>query len=536
MESLAQSEPLNLKIVFGFTDSIFLHGRTNKQMQDFIQICKNKLGVVVELKNIFTKSIFYAKKNRYVAWTGDEKDESIIKGLDGLSNTNPLWIRKWFKKILIEIVKHPETRFEAIPKMIEQAYNELDSGRVNPKELKFTQRLKLYPYEYNDHVRTGILAKQLGKEKGDIVHWYETSTEKYIKSKQCLERRNSYAIKPENLNLKEYKNLLLNKLKDTLEITGFNTNNLGLSHHNKSRLKDNKTMLTQISVDLRDVHPFVKWAGGKSQLLPELNKLIPSQFNSYFEPFLGGGAMFFYLVSRGALKGNAYLSDANVDLITTYKVIKVNPKGVIELLQKYGLEYKQYQPYSEQQQKYYYRLRDVWNKKESKSDVERAAVFIALNRTCFNGLWRVNNRGEFNVPPGKYKNPLICDSRNLENVSNALANATILADDYRNVTQNAQEGDFIYLDPPYQPLNDTSNFTAYTKNGFDDKDQLKLAEVFRKLDSRGCLLLLSNSDTPLIRDLYSNFSIKEVNASRAINSKASRRKGHRELLISNYST
>jgi DNA adenine methylase len=169
------------------------------------------------------------------------------------------------------------------------------------------------------------------------------------------------------------------------------------------------------------------------------------------------------------------------------------------------------------------------------SDVEIAARLIALNKTCFNGLYRVNRQGEFNVPPGKYKSPLICDSSNLENVSNTLAKATILADDYRNVTQKGQKGDFIYFDPPYQPLNDTSYFTAYTTDGFDNRDQLQLAKVFRKLNSRGCLLLLSNSDIPFIRALYSDFGIKEVDVQRAINCKGSKRAGHKELLISNYS-
>jgi DNA adenine methylase len=210
--------------------------------------------------------------------------------------------------------------------------------------------------------------------------------------------------------------------------------------------------------------------------------------------------------------------------------------GVIELLQKYDYDFNKYSPYSDEQQEYYYRLRDARNKIQSSSDVEIAARLIALNKTCFNGLYRVNGKGEFNVPPGKYKNPLICDSSNLQNVSNVLSRATIIASDYRDATENAQKGDFVYLDPPYQPLNNTSYFTAYTKDGFDNRDQSQLAEAFRKLSSRGCLVLLSNSDTPFIRKLYSNFSIKEVDAQRAINCKGSKRTGHKELLISNYST
>jgi len=187
--------------------------------------------------------------------------------------------------------------------------------------------------------------------------------------------------------------------------------------------------------------------------------------------------MFFYMTSRG-MRFNACLSDINGELITAYRAVKDNVKEVIRLLQTYETGYKKYRPYSKEQQGYYFQLRNARNKIQS-SDVEIAARLIALNKTCFNGLYRVNGMGEFNVPPGKYKNPLICDSSNLENVSDALARATIFADDYRNVTQNAQKGDFIYLDPPYQPLNNTSYFTAYTMDGFGREDQSQLANVYR---------------------------------------------------------
>jgi hypothetical protein len=181
------------------------------------------------LKTVFLNSIFYLKKNRYVGWTGNEKEEPIIKGLDGLSDSNPLWVKKWFKKIVVELVKHPETRFEAIPKMIREAYDELDSGRIDlAEELKFTQRLKKHPDEYKDHVRTGILAKLLEKDKGDLVYWYETYTQEYVKDKQYWKKKKSYSIKPENLNQDVYKNLLLNKLKDSLEIAGFGMDELKL--------------------------------------------------------------------------------------------------------------------------------------------------------------------------------------------------------------------------------------------------------------------------------------------------------------------
>ena len=165
-------------------------------------------------------------QNRFVAWTGSENDEPITKGLDGLSDSNPAWIRKWFKKILSEIIKHPERRFEVIPILIKEAFTELDSSRLNAEEeLKYTQRLNLHSYEYEPGVRAGVLAKLLGKDKGDLIYWYETFAEEYVKSKKCWKRKRSYSVKPEKINLNEYKNLLLKKLKDTLEI-GFNMSGL----------------------------------------------------------------------------------------------------------------------------------------------------------------------------------------------------------------------------------------------------------------------------------------------------------------------
>ena len=173
------------------------------------------------------------------------------------------------------------------------------------------------------------------------------------------------------------------------------------------------------------------------------------------------------MTSRG-MRFNACLSDINGELITAYRAVKDNVKEVIRLLQTYETGYKKYRPYSKEQQGYYFQLRNARNKIQS-SDVEIAARLIALNKTCFNGLYRVNGMGEFNVPPGKYKNPLICDSSNLENVSHALARATMLVD-YRHAIENAQKGDFVYLDPPYNPISSTSNFTAYTSKGFGRED------------------------------------------------------------------
>ncbi|MGA9154603.1 MAG: DNA polymerase domain-containing protein [Candidatus Nitrosopolaris sp.] len=237
MESLAQNEPYNFKVVFGFTDSTFFNAAADiTRVRDFIQVCEDKLGVIVELKSVFINSIFYPKKNRYVAWTGNEKDDPIIKGLDGLSDSNPLWVRKWFKKIAVEMVKHPETRFEVIPQMIKEAFDELDSGPVNrAEELEFTQRLKLHLYDYKGHPRIVELAKLLDKDKGDLVSWYETYTKEYDNRKQCWKRKKSYSV-----NLDGYKGLLLNKLTDSLEIAGFKMDDLRQSLTNATTISINK--------------------------------------------------------------------------------------------------------------------------------------------------------------------------------------------------------------------------------------------------------------------------------------------------------
>jgi DNA adenine methylase len=276
----------------------------------------------------------------------------------------------------------------------------------------------------------------------------------------------------------------------------------------------------------RHVCPFVKWAGGKGQLLSKLDKLIPSQFNRYFEPFLGGGAMFFHLVYDKNMT-TAYLSDTNEELIKAFKVVRDSVGELIEVLNQHQKEY------DKNPSEYYYRLRDEI---QPRNDVEIAARFIALNKTCFNGLYRVNQNRKFNVPIGEYKKPLICDSSNLKNVCSVLrhSKAEIQSVDYREMLLKAETDDFVYLDPPYKPVSSTSNFTAYTHQGFGDDDQLKLKKTFMELNHKNCKVLLSNSDTPFIRELYPDYSVKEVKAQRAINSKGSKRTGHKELLIYNY--
>jgi DNA adenine methylase len=277
-------------------------------------------------------------------------------------------------------------------------------------------------------------------------------------------------------------------------------------------------------------HPFVKWAGGKTQLLDAIDSMVPDSFGRYFEPFLGGGAVFFHLVGKG-VKFESRISDINSELINAYITIKSNVEELIEVLQIYEQEYRR------DPAVFYYQLRDS-PEYSNNDNVKRSARFITLNRTCFNGLYRVNRQGKFNVPMGRYNNPTICNSDNLRNVSAALnqSNARISVGDYKDILLQAKENDFIYLDPPYVPSSKTSDFTGYTNNGFTVKDQEDLSNTFKKLDSLGCRVLLSNSDTPLVRELYCDYAsnIVEVDAKRAINSKANRRTGHKELLIRNY--
>ena len=272
--------------------------------------------------------------------------------------------------------------------------------------------------------------------------------------------------------------------------------------------------------------PFVKWVGGKRQLLRQFRELglyPPEDFspitNTYYEPFVGGGAVFFDLLPK-----NAELSDLNNELVTTYNVIKNNVDELIQSLQKHIYD-----------KEYYLEVRA--KKVEDLSDVEVASRFIFLNRTGFNGLYRVNKSGQFNVPFGRYNNPVICDEKNLRQVSEALQDVSITHQDYKNVLKTAKSGDFIYLDPPYYPINSTSSFTSYTAEGFLEKEQTELRDTFVKLHEKGCFVMLSNSDTPFINELYSGLdgiTINKITAGRSINSKGSGRGKITEVLVTNY--
>jgi len=274
--------------------------------------------------------------------------------------------------------------------------------------------------------------------------------------------------------------------------------------------------------------PFVKWAGGKRQLIPELLKYVPKTFNNYFEPFVGGGALFFELYNLGILRNKkVYLFDINEELINTYEVIRDFPNKLIEKLKEFK---------SKHNKEFYYQVRELDRSENYKNidNITKAARFIYLNRTCFNGLYRVNKKGYFNVPIGRYKNPQIVNEENILAVSKALQNAIIKHCDYKEVLNYANKNDFIYLDPPYYPLNDTANFTSYTQGEFLEKEQMELFETFKFLTKKECFVLESNSDTEFINNLYKEFKIEKVFANRAINSKGSKRGKITEVLIRNY--
>ena len=274
--------------------------------------------------------------------------------------------------------------------------------------------------------------------------------------------------------------------------------------------------------------PFVKWVGGKRQLLKQFREMDlypPHDFdpinNTYYEPFVGGGAVFFDLLPKKAV-----LSDLNKELVTTYNVIKNNIDELVASLKKHKYE-----------KEYFLKVRAKDLNKLS--DLEVASRFIFLNRTCFNGMYRVNSKGQFNVPFGKYSNPTICDEDNLRKVSKALQEVEINAGDYKQVFDNAKKGDFIYFDPPYYPVSKTASFTSYTKEDFLDKEQIELRDTFLKLHKRGCFVMLSNSDTPFINKIYKEIEkegikINKVRAGRAINSKGSKRGKINEVLVTNY--
>ncbi len=270
----------------------------------------------------------------------------------------------------------------------------------------------------------------------------------------------------------------------------------------------------------QETYPIVKWVGGKRQLMFELLKNMPENYNRYFEPFIGGGALFFELQPD-----NAYISDMNEELINLYQVVRDNVDELINDLQKHDIS-----------KEYFMEIRNIDRTEEYQnwSDIKKASRFIYLNRTCFNGMYRVNSKGEFNVPFGHYKNPRILDENNLINCSHLLQRTEIKQADFSEILKKVKKGDFVYFDPPYVPLSETSSFTSYTKDGFDIDMQFKLRDVCDELDFMGVKFLLSNSDTKLVNELYENYNIKKVFASRQINANADGRGKITEVLVRNY--
>lgn len=269
-----------------------------------------------------------------------------------------------------------------------------------------------------------------------------------------------------------------------------------------------------------ETYPIVKWVGGKRQLMFELIKNIPKSYNRYFEPFIGGGALFFELQPE-----QAYISDMNEELINLYSVVRDNVYELIKDLSKHEVS-----------KEYFLEIRNIDRTEQytELSDVERASRFIYLNRTCFNGMYRVNSQGQFNVPFGHYKNPRIIDENNLLNCSELLKKTEIKCADFSEILTKVKKGDLVYFDPPYVPLNETSSFTSYTKDGFDINMQFKLRDVCDELDNKGVKFMLSNSDTKLVNELYANYEIKKVFASRQINANADGRGKITEVLVRNY--
>ncbi len=270
------------------------------------------------------------------------------------------------------------------------------------------------------------------------------------------------------------------------------------------------------------LRPFVKWAGGKSQLLPQLQSLYPKEgsIGRYVEPFLGSGAVFFHIQAL-LQPSRALLCDTNAELIDTFLAVRDEVDDLIEILRQHQQKHGE---------SYYYEVRT----QTPQTRAARAARLIYLNKTGFNGLFRVNSRGIFNVPFGHRVNPGILNDGLLRAASVALQKAELASHDFRDLSAIARNGDFIYLDPPYQPLSKTASFTSYTSGSFGEQDQRDLADLYARLDQRGCILMLSNSDTPLIRELYAGFRIHGVFARRMINSDGKKRGPVSEVVVLNY--
>lgn len=296
--------------------------------------------------------------------------------------------------------------------------------------------------------------------------------------------------------------------------------------------------------DGKKIKPFLKWAGGKGQLIAEIEKYYPfnESINKYAEPFVGGGAVLFDILSKYELKA-VYISDINTELINAYQIVKDNINELIAILRKMQDEFLPKN--TEQRKEYYTEKRNRFNHVKTNGDesinIEKAALMIFLNKTCFNGLFRVNRKGLFNVPMGAYKNPLICDEDNLRAVSEKLQKVTIVCGDYKKSKGFIDRNTFVYFDPPYRPITETSSFTAYTENLFNDEEQIELAQFVNEMHEKGAKILVSNSDPKnsdttdnFFENIYASYIIKRVEATRMINCNGEARGKIKELLMSNF--
>ncbi len=291
--------------------------------------------------------------------------------------------------------------------------------------------------------------------------------------------------------------------------------------------------------------PFLKWAGGKTQLITAIEKALPSEIRNkkftYVEPFVGSGAILFWMLNNFPKIEKAVINDINPDLINTYKTIASKPKELISVLQILQNEFHSLENKNDEKKDYFYKKRELYNTRDEEKSTQ-AALFIFLNRTCFNGLYRVNKSNGYNVPMGSYKKPTICDDKNILAVSNILQKVEILCGDYEATLKEVVSNSFFYFDPPYKPLSNTSSFNAYAKGEFNDNEQIRLRDFCEKIDKQDHQWMLSNSDVKgngtndnFFDDIYADFYITRVKARRNINSNADKRGELNELLITNYS-
>lgn len=289
--------------------------------------------------------------------------------------------------------------------------------------------------------------------------------------------------------------------------------------------------------------PFLKWAGGKTQLLNDIELILPKNLVktnfTYIEPFVGSGAVLFWMLNNFPNIKKAVINDINTDLINTYKIIADKPNELISILEILQNEYHSLDEKADKKKEYYYQKRELYNTRKS-TNTEQAAFFIFLNRTCFNGLYRVNRKNEFNVPIGSYKKPMICDRENILAINKSLQKVEILSGDFEQTLKYANPNSLFYFDPPYKPLSNTSSFNSYSKDEFDDLEQIRLRDFCNKLNVLGHTWILSNSDVKgknpkdnFFDDLYSNFHIYRVEAKRTINANPNKRGKLTELLITN---